>query len=60
MNRFPTALVLVASIAMLEVAGCHNTAEGIKADTRRAVDKIDQKLDKDRGPSDQRAKKDNR
>lgn len=59
MNRFQTALVLVASIVMLEGAGCRNTAEGIKADTRRAVDKIDQKLDKDRdhGPSDQRTKK---
>lgn len=51
---------MVASIVMLEAAGCHHTAEGIKADTRRAVDKIDQKLDKDRGPSDQRANKGDR
>ena len=57
MNRFQTALILVASIGMLEGAGCHNTAEGIKADTRRAFDKIDQKLDKDRGPSDEHPSK---
>lgn len=60
MNRFQAAFVLVASIWMLAAAGCHNTAEGIKADTRRALDKIDQKLDKDRNPSDQPAKKGDR
>jgi predicted small secreted protein len=40
----PGALPVV--LLMLAAAGCHNTWEGVKADTRHDLEKTGQKLDK--------------
>ncbi len=47
MNRGPSAHVVGAALITLAMAGCHNTAQGVKADTQRAIEKIDRKLDKE-------------
>lgn len=47
MIRFQSAPVAAAALLMLSITACHNTGQGIKADTRRAIEKIDQKLDPD-------------
>jgi hypothetical protein len=45
MIGFQPAHVVVAACVMLSITACHNTAQGVKTDTRRAVDKVDQKLE---------------
>ena len=45
-NPREPAFFLGAAFVTLAIAGCHNTAQGVKADTQRAVHKIEQKLDK--------------
>ena len=55
-----TGMVVLAA-ALLVPLGCHNTAQGIKADTKRALDKTSEKLhrasDKIDEKEDQREKK---
>jgi hypothetical protein len=46
MMRFQSTLLVAAALLMLAIAGCHNTAQGVKADTRRALEKTGQKLEK--------------
>jgi predicted small secreted protein len=57
MNRFPWSL-LVAALWMLSVTGCHNTAQGVKADTRNALDKTGHELQKAGDKVDRNAKRD--
>jgi predicted small secreted protein len=45
MNRFESALLL-AAVFTLPIAACHNTAQGVKADARRALDKTGRALQK--------------
>jgi predicted small secreted protein len=47
MNPFQPALVVVAAVQMLAVTACHNTWQGVKTDTRRALDKTGQKVEKE-------------
>jgi hypothetical protein len=58
MNRFRSPLLVVAALAMLGVTGCHNTAQGVKADTRNALDKTGHELQKVGDKVDPRTKKD--
>ena len=46
LNRFESALLLAAALLMLVTAACHNTAQGVKADTRRALDKTGKALER--------------
>jgi hypothetical protein len=46
MNRFQSALLVAGALLMLAVYGCHDTWQGVKTDTRRALDKTGQKLEK--------------
>jgi predicted small secreted protein len=48
MMRFHSLLLVSLSVAllMLTAAGCHNTWQGVKADTRHDLEKTGQKLDK--------------
>jgi hypothetical protein len=43
-NRF--VLCMVTLLFMLAAVGCHNTAQGVKADTSRALHKTGEGLDK--------------
>jgi len=56
MNRFESALLLAATV--LAIAACHNTAQGVKADTRRALDKTGRALEKAGDKVDGHPKKD--
>jgi predicted small secreted protein len=47
MIGFQPAHVVVAAYLMLSITACHNTAQGVKTDTHRAVEKVDQKLDRE-------------
>lgn len=58
MNRLQSTLLVPAALLGLAIAGCHNTAQGVKADTRRALDKVGQKLEKAGDKIDRHAKKD--
>ena len=58
MNRFQSTLLVVAAFSMLAVAGCHNTAQGVKADTRNALDKSGHELQKAGDKVDPSVKKD--
>jgi hypothetical protein len=59
MNPFPSGL-LVAAALMLAITGCHNTAQGVKADTRRALDKMGEGLEKAGDKIDGHEKKNDR
>jgi predicted small secreted protein len=39
MNHHPFVGGMAAVLLVLATAGCHNTARGVKADTRRVLDK---------------------
>jgi predicted small secreted protein len=43
---FSRTTLLAALLALPNAGGCHNTAQGIKEDTKRALDKTGQKLEK--------------
>lgn len=60
MNRFQSTLLVVAALLMLSIAGCHNTAQGVKADTRNALDKTGRGLEKAGDKIDGHTKKDGR
>jgi predicted small secreted protein len=45
MKRFGPILV-TAGVVALATAGCHNTFQGVKEDTRRDLDKVGEKLEK--------------
>jgi predicted small secreted protein len=60
MNRLQSTLLVPAALLGLAIAGCHNTAQGVKADTGRALDKVGQKLEKAGDKIDRHAKKDDR
>jgi|HubBroStandDraft_6_1064221.scaffolds.fasta_scaffold3101013_1 hypothetical protein len=52
--------LLPAVLLFLAAAGCHNTAEGVKADTRNALDKTGHALQKAGDKVDPDTKKDDR
>ena len=58
MNRFKSALLLVATLLTVATAACHNTAQGVKADTRRALDKTGKALERAGDKIDGHRKKD--
>ena len=58
MNRFQSPFLVVAALSMLSVAGCHNTAQGVKADTRNALDKTGHELQKAGDKVDRSVKRD--
>ena len=58
MNRFQSPFLVVAALSMLSVAGCHNTAQGVKADTRNALDKTGHEIQKAGDKVDRSVKKD--
>jgi hypothetical protein len=37
---------IVIALCLGSAVGCHNTAQGVKADTKRALDKTGEKLQK--------------
>ena len=59
MKRFGFVLVAVG-VVMLAIAGCHNTFQGVKEDTRRDLDKTGQKLEKAGDKIDGHERKDGR
>jgi predicted small secreted protein len=54
----PFQSILPVALLMLAAAGCHNTWEGVKADTRHDLEKTGQKLDKAADKLDEHAKRD--
>jgi hypothetical protein len=58
MNRLQSSLLVVAALSMLSVTGCHNTAQGVKADTRNALDKTGHELQKAGDKVDRDVKRD--
>jgi len=60
MNRYQSTLLVAATLSLASLAGCHNTAQGVKADTRNALDKTGQELQKAGDKIDGKGKRDDR
>ncbi len=46
MNRHHRIVLACLTVSFVAVVGCHNTAQGVKADTTKALHKTGEKLEK--------------